>query len=463
MDAAVSPRSFLSHISPSILIAGHICWYCLRPFTDLSTGQSRLNRATCSGCKRAWYCSKECQKNDWRIEHKALCKAFQGANKRDRTMGHDASATRKERMFCRDICSNAFSIPTINDEYGTFPLAYISQEIKCAVCLRTPFHSEVYFNMNSCPTCKLAWWCSPECGEQFSVYHTPKLCAHMSDVEAVEHLTIAYALARRTSRQFMQRSHVPRSSYLPLSELRGWAEYGRLFPDFEYSVHMNAREFQHVHPSAEKAIALMAKEAASVTLTILAALEDTVPDLSRRTRLCIHIAGAAHRELTCSGLMEELLHFLPCLEHVTVVYTGPEITLPPSPQNLACVKCQNRGWSRTSVFHEGSYADFDDEAHPPDLIAVLNSGFTEMETGGWQASLRVILDSGKPALFTAYSQMEAEWEEKTMKDTGARVVRSTELNKWQGLSPTVPKERSTLDSIVFTYSNQFRFIIQGRV
>ncbi|SJL15656.1 uncharacterized protein ARMOST_19160 [Armillaria ostoyae] len=285
----------------------------------------------------------------------------------------------------------------------------------------------------------------------------------MSDVEAVEHLTIAYALARRTSRQFMQRSPVPRSSYLPLSELHGWIEYDRLVPDFDYSLHMNAKEFQNAHPRAEKAITFMAKEAASVTLTILAALEDVVPDLSRRKRLCIHIAGAAHRELPCSGLMEELLHFLPYLEHVAVVYAGPEITISPSHQNLACVKCRNRGWSRTSIFHTGSYADFDSKAYPPDLIAVLNSGFTEMETKGWQASLQAILSGGKPAVFTAYSQMEAEWEEKAMKDMEARVVKSTELNKWRGLSPTVPKERSTLDDIVFTYSNQFRFIVQGHV
>lgn len=157
---------------------------------------------------------------------------------------------------------------------------------------------------------------------------------------------------------------------------------------------MNSREFQNAHPRAENAIALMAKEAASVTFTILAALEDVIPDLSRRKRLCIHIAGAGHRELSCAGLMEELLHFLPCLEHVVVVYAGPETTSFPSHQNLACVKCRDHGWSRTSIFHTGSYADFDSKAYPPDGVAVLNSGFTEMETKGWQASLQVILSGG---------------------------------------------------------------------
>ncbi|KAK0199100.1 hypothetical protein F5146DRAFT_1022125 [Armillaria mellea] len=274
-------------------------------------------------------------------------------------MKYDVSATRKEHMLCRDICSNAFSSPTVDHEYGMFPPAYIFEEIKCAVCLRTPFHNPIYLNMKSCSAAN------------DSPYTTPRhSAAHMCDVEAVEHLTIAYALARRSSRQFMQLSPDPRSSYLPLS---GAPPVWSLISDF--SIHMNSREFQNAHPRAENAIALMAKEAASVTFTILAALEDVIPDLSRRKRLCIHIAGAGHRELSCAGLMEELLHFLPCLEHVVVVYAGPETT----------------GWSRTSIFHTGSYADFDSKAYPPDFIAVLNSGFTEMETKGRQASLQVIL------------------------------------------------------------------------
>ncbi|KAK0217567.1 hypothetical protein EDD85DRAFT_867647 [Armillaria nabsnona] len=93
----------------------------------------------------------------------------------------------------------------------------------------------------------------------------------MSDVEAVEHLAIAYALARPTSTLSMQRSPVPRSSYLPLSELRGWAEYDRLVPDFDYSIHMKAREFQLFSSSS------LTKRALSF-LKILASPSDSTPE-----------------------------------------------------------------------------------------------------------------------------------------------------------------------------------------
>ncbi len=40
----------------------------------------------------------------------------------------------------------------------------------------------------------------------------------------------------------------------------------------------------------------------------------------------------------------------------------------------------------------------------------------------------MILDNGKPIVFTAYQWLEAEWEEKAPKETGARVVEDVEAN-----------------------------------
>ena len=32
----------------------------------------------CGGCKSIWYCSRKCQKKDWKAQHKAVCKAAIG-------------------------------------------------------------------------------------------------------------------------------------------------------------------------------------------------------------------------------------------------------------------------------------------------------------------------------------------------------------------------------------------------
>ncbi|PBL00327.1 hypothetical protein ARMGADRAFT_1159674 [Armillaria gallica] len=147
----------------------------------------------------------------------------------------------------------------------------------------------------------------------------------------------------------------------------------------------------------------MAKEAASVTLTITMALEDTIPDLAQRKRVYVHVVSTE---------MMEMLYFLPRLQNLVVVNAGPNVETP-CQTNAACDRCRNLGRSRTSG-----------KSHPLDLIArVHGSG-----TAAWRFSLEMILDNGKPVVFTAYQRLEVEWKEKASKETGARVVEDVEAN-----------------------------------
>lgn len=51
-------------------VGGHLCDYCKKSRTDL--GMTHLK--SCSRCKRAYYCSAECQKQQWRAGHKDHCR-----------------------------------------------------------------------------------------------------------------------------------------------------------------------------------------------------------------------------------------------------------------------------------------------------------------------------------------------------------------------------------------------------
>jgi splicing suppressor protein 51 len=52
-------------------IRGNLCFRCFDPSTNI---------LKCSACKRAGYCSKQCQKLDWSIAHKNHCKIFKTIN-----------------------------------------------------------------------------------------------------------------------------------------------------------------------------------------------------------------------------------------------------------------------------------------------------------------------------------------------------------------------------------------------
>ena len=52
-----------------------MCSYCVRQITTYQV---------CSGCKSAFYCSKDCQKKDW-PKHKLVCQVIQALEKNKTT------------------------------------------------------------------------------------------------------------------------------------------------------------------------------------------------------------------------------------------------------------------------------------------------------------------------------------------------------------------------------------------
>jgi len=63
---------YLDYIHPSYFKAqqeatsGIVCAFCQK-----SEGEAKFD--FCSVCKQVYYCSKDCQKKDWKANHKAVC------------------------------------------------------------------------------------------------------------------------------------------------------------------------------------------------------------------------------------------------------------------------------------------------------------------------------------------------------------------------------------------------------
>ncbi|KAL0563907.1 hypothetical protein V5O48_018153, partial [Marasmius crinis-equi] len=262
----------------------------------------------------------------------------------------------------------------------------------------------------------------------------------------------------------------PCTTCRPLSKINGWNDYHeKIFPDFAFATQVTAGTIKTYHPDPPSAIRLLATKATCFPLTVIAALEDVMPTLSLHNSLSIHVVGAATRELLARGMLEELLHFLPKLKTLKILFVGPE-TIDPSggnETNLACEFCVAKGRSRTSTFYKGTYHDFvltpGASANRPDLIVGLNTGMSEVDHESWKKTIGVIRDLDVPALFTCYTKREGESEMRMMKGMGVKIAKELSLNKWRGVVPKSNNYWNTDDEgPIAAYNSYYKYIAHGR-
>jgi splicing suppressor protein 51 len=285
-------------------------------------------------------------------------------------------------------------------------------------------------------------------------------------VAAVQDLRVAHELTG-TSRPIALRTMHARTSYIAPSSLSDWADYHeRVFPDFATGVQLFARQFQGNHSDAEHAAGTIFIDSTSMVLTLLAAMEHTIPNLQMRSKLCIHIVAAAHKEFNTQDMMEELLHYLPKLETVVIVYIGPTLpTVSTASQNHACYGCRQSRRRRTVILCPITYHEFAESAkyraNPPDLVAGFNTGMGEVGVSGWEKSMRVVLESNVPAVFTTYTVFEALNDTNMLTELGASFVKTLEKNLWRGVIPLIA-ERIEVHGLDH-FSNNYWFIVRGRL
>ena len=329
--------------------------------------------------------------------------------------------------------------------------------------------SEEYYTLTTCTRCTLAWHCPTEdCSTDFKKIHSRSECGALVDYAAVERMKIDYAISRQSIRQLMVPAY-PARSYFPLSTVRNWEEYCRRhFTDFHEAVAGIAQDstLSRMNPHAVKAVGIMAKQSASIPLTMVAGLEKVIPDLSSRRRLCVHIVGASEREASGKGMMEEVLHLLPSCQCLTVGYIGPEAIVHENEGELACSMCQGVGKTRNCIYFKGPYHDFlqsSENTKPADFIICFNTGMSEVERASWAPTLKAILDLKIPAAFTSYSQPEIRLEKILLDGLGANFVLQPERNRWKGVIPilnTYPIAETNEKS--WSYANYYWYIIRGR-
>lgn len=271
----------------------------------------------------------------------------------------------------------------------------------------------------------------------------------------------------------------PRHTYSPLSNCAGWYDYyinisdkaqikGNIIPDFSgiaiSALGKDSR--QDEFEERRRLFLLVATDTLTMPLTITSGLEHL--QLESTTKLKVHLLGATGREFLAMPSFEEILHLLPGIKTLALTTIGPsglsdyEQEYVPAQNIECCPECTALARKRTFASYRGLYHDFAKSTfyEKPDIIVAFNSGCADGDDAesDWTPTLRLIVDSDVPALFTTYNAEEAGHERQKFGRLGASFVVEPAKNRWSSLVP----EPEFLDKeFDMWYQNCYYYIIQG--
>jgi splicing suppressor protein 51 len=329
--------------------------------------------------------------------------------------------------------------------------------------------------LKACSTCHLLHHCF-DCSD----LHSKSVCADYQIQNKIEHFR--HELFEDTGKaSVVACTATPRSILKPLAKCNGWYDYfinvsdkafikGHIEPDFSKITSTATRgAAEQEFEESRRMFLMLGTDTLTMPLTVAAALEDL--QLTKQKTLKIHLLGATGREFLAMSAFEEILHLIPAMKTLDITAVGPSSQLyGQGPQGYApkvdlpcCEECQSKKRKRPLSAYKGLYHDFVASTfyEKPDLIVAFNSGCVDGDDADsdWDKTIRLIVESDIPALFTTYNPREAWHEQVKMKSLGARFIVEPEKNKWSSL---VPMPEFLDEEYEMWYQNYHRYIIKGK-
>ncbi|KAF2652870.1 hypothetical protein K491DRAFT_662982 [Lophiostoma macrostomum CBS 122681] len=428
---------------PSLALKQALCYTCW----NISSNLSR-----CLACKRVSYCSKNCQKQDWNRNHKALCKKLVALNE---SKGYLPSSNRCWKDYYAEQVYHSL-------------ILMISYEPYCYHCYRRESQIEDGARLKTCQYCRLTSFC-PSCQPT----HPSAECATLQVIATDDRILVD--LRRRTGRSStIAFTGLPRQQHFPLASATDWYDYyTRLSDKGGLRFKMNRDLKYQGHDRKEREFVEGIRYGTNTTtyqLTLLAAIEAIIPNVSTRASINLHIIGAAGAEFASAPAFEELLHLLPSLTALHLSFVGKNVFVPheegTKTQDLhtlqCCTTCTTMGRSISFTTWRGPYHAYvdTDSYKTPDLAAAFHSGFSVDEQADWYPTIEYLAHASHPTLFTAARNFEILGEMEIWKSLGAAFVRNAEVNKWKGMSPSLVVYGDRPNEV--SYRNHWWYIVEQK-
>lgn len=447
----------MTHIEPA--------FQCYRPYACHSCKRCPLMKDVgalliCTNCRVIKYCSKDCQKSDWK-HHKNWCKAFK-ALCQEGSLNHAVAYDSKQAW--RDDLS--VLIRQLLGKMGRFShkseFSIASCMPRCRKCLQAGFRINAdskkteKVDLTACPRCAGVALCDDCMGDATIGAQSVHVDCDNPQNECNEHL-----LSLCCSGMIVEQGNpLGLPSETDCSEYwnpKDWIEYfDKKRNDFEV-------------PGALFDLApvpAFIADSHSLTLTLqhvlgLPEVSDFVPNANNLTRLVIHVVGATDDETSRPGRYVEMIRLNPSLVELEIHFIGPERKLVDIDRHFQMEKirpnCKSKLHTHQGVYHEVMEAK---KLQEPTIVICPHPGVHDpLYKDAWEPTMRYLVDKGYLLVLTGCNMRESQDDSELLRQWGAKVLLEPKCNPFRGLRPLPDPAREFGD---YFYSNTSLAVFKGK-
>lgn len=376
------------------------------------------NLKRCSMCKAVAYCSKDHQKQDWKL-HKNLCKAISKSdNHLEYSTIHSEEEFRKYNISRSLLWQKELFRELLDFECQMWMFPRV-----CALC----FSKNVVID---CPNCLNVSYCSA----LHKTIHEDKHCKFCKELKLCMDIDLYYFHGKFKSPEIVVSDFAPDVNTLPnsLQELMNMYLKDKVLEEknsdevIEFIINSNL-----VAPAANF---LYGMEKSGL-------LKDR---LLSKPSLTVHIVGAAITEMSWLWkLITELpFHWIKNLKSLDFYLVGPELNHEGVTEKFAeqlCESCKARQPATKIIFHWKLYHEVANILDKPDIVVAFNSGIHEFGDNSWQQSIDCLtMHSNVPLMLTAYTMDEIKRDVHTVKSKSSHKVNTIlepQKNPFSNMTP----------------------------
>ncbi|XP_037085848.1 putative protein MSS51 homolog, mitochondrial [Pollicipes pollicipes] len=410
----------------------------------------------CANCRMIKYCSKEHQKLDWPL-HKTICKKLR--NDDGSSVLADGAGIVDGQEWLRHRASQTLALRLmLGRELRQHEKEMLFFPPVCECCHRFRPAEQI-----ECRRCHSAIYCGAEHAAQDATRHG-RWCESLRLALACDRYEARLGLADPPILPDVDEQYAPLPADIVTMLSSQILAEREAVPDGAY---------------VDPVLIAFLTERLSFPLTVLHALQRLPAGrpVQELERLTVHVVGA-QMLVECLGIIkwEYLVHRLPALRAIRLVFVGPELfrgcgrDMAGAVEDSGATRCEDCTRRQRDVVHEmrpTTYHAYCRGPHwtRPDVVVCFNSGiheFAEREEDTWRESLPFLVrHDDVPLILTAYTRTELDRDlaqlERAVPDLRTRLEPAK--NPYGSTKPV--RDMCREDDCDVFFLNQFLAVVQG--